>query len=254
MKDVVVIQSLRNRGVGLSNVQEVLAYEAIERKPRYLDKAPRRLNLTKASDITVFGCYSDFIMHYIEIKKISYLEQAVIDLKGVKRFCDPDVYRVLYVLMREGVCNNLERAQACFDVFKTIITTPGDTLTVGKVYSALAEYQPMNYYAGELVKSIHVCLFNEKAPVLYWFCLCEFSGFYGVAMELGKDIIRENCESEKDVEKFLRPVYKQAKDDKEFMENVYAPGANKWLIPILYLLKDSHPEALNPNTKGGGFA
>lgn len=254
MKDIVVVQSLRKRGIGLSDMQEVLEYEAIERKPRVLDKAPKRLNLTKASDIEVYGCCAEFIMCFKDKKANINLEQATLDLRGVKRYCDTDVYFTLLSLIEQGFCYTADRAAACFDVFKVIMTTPGDTLTTKRVYDALTNYQPMNYYAEELVKAINVCLFNEKAPVLYWLNLCEFSGFYPKAIELGKNVIRDNCETEKDVEKFLRPFYKQAKDDKEFMDNLYKPGANKWLIPMLYFLREQHPEVLEPNSKGGGFA
>ena len=255
MKDIVVIESLRKRGAGLQDVQEILQYEAVERKPRYLDKAPKRLSFNKASDIQPYSCYTEFFMHYDYIKEsCQQLEQATLDLKGAKRFCDVDVYIALRALINTGVCNTEEKAFACFDLFKIIMMTPGDTLTAGRVKKTLDTYKPANYYAGELVKALYVCLFDEKISVLYWMSLCDISDFYKTAIELGKPIIRKNCETEKDVEKFLRPVYKQAKEDKEFMENVYTPGANKWLIPVLYLLKDEHPEALEPNSSEGGFA
>lgn len=251
MKDIVVIESLRKRGTGLGNMQEVLTYEAIERKPRVLDKAPKRLNFTKATDIQVYGCCSEFVITYNDLKSNISIEQATLDIKGNKRFCDVEVYLALQALIQQGFCNSADKAAACFDVFKIIMTTPGETLTTGRVYNTLKDYQPMNYYAGELIKAIQVCLFNEKLPVLYWINLVEYSGFYATALELGKEVIRENCETEKDVEKFLRPLYKEAKNDKEFIDSLYKPACNKWLIAMLYYLRKEHPEALEPSNKGG---
>lgn len=254
MKDIVVIQQLQKRGTGLNQVNEVLQYEAIERKPRILDKAPKRLALTKASEINTYGCCSEYIMCYAELKSSTSMLQATIDLRGNKRFCDVELNIALRALIKQGITNIADRAAACFDVFKCIVMAPGDTLTVDRVYNALNVYQPMNYYAGELVKALNVCLYHEKAPVLYWVSLCELTGFYSKAIELGKDIIRKQCETEKDVDRLLRPLYKEAKDDAEFMKSVYKPAANKWLLPMLYLLKDTNPEALEPNATGGGFA
>ena len=251
MNDPVVITSLRNRGVNLSDYAEILKYEAVERMPRTLDKAPKRLNLQKASEIQVYGCRSEFLMMFNDIKENTTLEQAVIDLKGNKRFCDVSVYIALLALIQSGFSYSAERASACFDVFKVIIMAPGDTLTTKRVYDALAAYTPSGYYAEELVKALNVCLFDEKPSVLHWLSLCEFNGFYPLAMELGKDVIRRNCAEEKDVEKFLRPLYKQAREDEEFISQLYKPAANKWLVPMLYYLHKNHPEVMEPGNKGG---
>ena len=53
MQDIIVIQNLQRRGVDFSNMQEMLRYEAMERKPRVLDKPPKRITLTKAKEIII---------------------------------------------------------------------------------------------------------------------------------------------------------------------------------------------------------
>lgn len=254
MKDIIVAQSLRKRGVGLNDMDEILRYEAIERMPRILDKPPKRLNFNKAKDIEVYGCCSELTMCYKELKEACTYEQCKLDLKGKTRYCDVDVFLILQALINQSICNSKERAEACMDVFKVIMLTPGDVLTTARVYETLKNYQPYNYYAGELVKGIHICLFNEKAPVLYWVSLCDFTGYYKEAIELGREVIRQNCETEKDVEKFLRPLYREAKADEEFMSKIYKPGANKWLIPMLYQLSKNNPDILNVTVKEDGFA
>ena len=251
MQDIVVIENLRKQGITYNDYDRLLIYEGIERKPRVLDKAPKRLSLQKAQDIKVYGCCSELIMTYNDLKGNIKLEQAVVDLKGVKRFCDVEVYIMLQALILHGITYTAERASACFDVFRVIATAPGDTITVNRVYDALSSYQPTSYQAGEIVKAIYVCLFDEKAPVLYWVSLCEFNGFYPNAIELGKKLIRDNCDTERDVEKFLRPIYKEAKEDTAFMDKLYKPATNKWLIPVLYKLYVEHPEVMETGGKGG---
>ena len=41
---------------------------------------------------------------------------------------------------------------------------------------------------------------------------------------------------------------------KDFMNNIYKGGVNKWMIGMLYLLKDEHPEVLQPSSSNIGFA
>lgn len=255
MKDVVVAEQLRRRGFNPSNqMDELLRYEAIEREPRYLDKQPKRLSFTKASDITPYGCCAEFIFCFTSLKQNMSLEQGVIDLPQGRRFCDVEVFIALQALIQQCVTCVMDRSTACFELFRKIVMSPGDVITVQRVGNVLEDYEPSNYYEGELLKALQVCLFNEKQSVIHWIDLCEYSGFYDEAFSLGKDVIRNNCEDDKDVEKFLRPYMKAAREDKEFMKGLYKPAANKWLVPMLYYLKDTHPEVLEPCAKGGGFA
>lgn len=248
MKDVVVVNELRRRGTIANDIKEILKYEAVERKPRVLDKPPKKLNFVKASDITQYGCCSEFILCYNDIKASTDIEQAVVELPGNKRFCDVKVYIALQALITQGYSNSMDRATACFEVFKAIVMTPGDTITVERVKNTLSKYQPNSYYESELVKALQVCILDEKISVVYWVSSCECEGFYSSALELGKEIIRSNCDTEEDVVKFLKPILKDAKQDEEFMSKIYKEAANKFLIPILFMLKDTHPEVLDPGS------
>lgn len=254
MKDIVVIEQLRKRGCGLKDLQDTLHYEAIERLPRILDKAPKRLTIVKAKDIESYGCCSSFVIQYQQLKDGTNLEIATLDMKGAKRYCDTEVFLVLQTLIRLSMTKSKDLAGACLEMFKTIILIPGETLTKARVYDTLSTYSTTDYYTLELIKGIRITLFNEEAPVLYWISSCELTGFYVKAVELGRKVIKDNCTNEKEVRKFLQPLYKQAKEDKEFMKNIYINGANKWLVPMLYYLKDSNPEALDPGNNKEGFA
>ena len=37
------------------------------------------------------------------------------------------------------------------------------------------------------------------------------------------------------------------------MKSIYKAGANKWLVAMLWYLKDEHPEALDAGTNKDGF-
>ncbi len=254
MQDIVVVQQLRKRGMNINNMEELLRYEAIEKKPRYLDKPPKRLSLARASSLNPYGCCAEFLMCYADLKKSLSSLTATVDIDGNPRPCDVEVFIALRALISQGYCCIEDRAQACFDVFACIVNSSKEAITLSGVYEAIKNYKSDNYYVKELIKALKVCLYNEKAPVLYWESQCECEGFYQLALSLGSEVIRKNCPTEKDVDKFLKPLYKQAREDKEFMKTVYKPVANKWLIPMLYYLKDSHPEALEPGSHGEEFA
>lgn len=245
MKDVIVANSLRARGFDGSNMEELLQYEAIERMARVLDKPPKKLSFTKSSNTSVYGCCAEFILCYNNIKSGIKLEQAVLDLPNSRRYCDIEVFIALQALIQQGFTMIADRAVACFEVFKVIAMTKGDVLTVQRVGASLTAYVPKNYYEGELIKALQVCILNEKSSVVYWVGMCEYIGYYSRAIELGKDVIRSKCSTEKEVAEFLCPLYKEAKQDKEFMESLYKPAVNKWLIPMIYYLHKDYPEVLN---------
>lgn len=253
MKDIVVIQSLQKRGANLSNLQEVLAYEAVERKPRHLDKAPSKITFTKVSDIQEYGCCSEFIICFNELKDNLKEDLCYVDMKGVKRLCDPDVFLTLQTLIQQSITCTEERASACFDLFRIIMMLPVEVLTAKAVYEKLASYKASNYYAKELLTAISICLFGNSVHVAYFANLCEYSGFYLKAIELGKEVISKECSNEKEVDAFLKVNYALAKEDKDFMQQIYKPGANKYLIAMIYYLKDKHPEVMNTGNTEGGF-
>ena len=254
MQDIVVIQSLQERGFDFRNVTEALRYEAPEHLPRILDKPPKRISLRKAKDVPVYGCKQEFIMAYNDLLREVSSDVFSLDFKGNLKYCDKEVFVALQTLITQSLCKTKERAEACFELFRIISTAPFDTLTLERIYTTLSSYTTTSYYAGQLLEALHVCLFNTDSVILYYNQLIEYSGFYKTAFDLGRDAVKRNCKTEKDVERYLRMFYNEAKADKDFMKHIYKPGANKWLIAVIYLLKDEHPEVLEPNNSNVGFA
>lgn len=254
MQDIVVIQNLQRRGADFSNMQEMLRYEAMERKPRVLDKPPKRITLTKAKEVVVFGYKEELIATYQNLLETCTGPVYGIDIKGVSRYCDKEVFALLQSLIYLGMTNTQLRADACFEVFRTIVMCQCDTLTTERIYRAIKEIKSDNYYVNETVAAINLCLYNNTSIEMYWKSLIDFKEFYGKAQELGGPYLTERCETEKDVRKLLSDAYKSAKEDKDFMNNIYKGGVNKWMIGMLYLLKDEHPEVLQPSSSNIGFA
>lgn len=254
MQDIVVAQSLRNRGYTIKNVEEALVYEAIERKPRVLDKEPKRLVLNRAKDIQSYGCCNEFIISYQDVKNTAQLKEASVEVMGKVKGCDIEVFWTLKALIAQGVTCIEDKAEACYDLVRTIITTTGNPITKKDMFNILNTYASKSYYVQELIKGIKIAVYNVNLTSLYWVSLCDTNGFYEKALEIGQPIISKNCEKEKDVQKFLNPLYKKAKEDKDFMAKIYKPGANKWMVAMLYHIKDEHPEALEPGNKADGFA
>lgn len=252
MKDQVVLKSLSEKGIPL-DIEHILPYEAMEMKERVLDGPPKRLKLNSVTEKDVYGICNEFIMTYNSIKDSFSYEVTRIDLRGNTRICDTDVFYVLQALITEGICYDEDKAQACFNLFRIIMTTPGDMLSKAVLYPVLTDYKPADFYEKQLLNAIKVCLFNVTAPVLYWVKICELSGFYKNAVKLGCEVIAEECKSEKDVKDFLNPKYKEAKEDKEFMRSIYKQGANKWLIAMIWHLHKEHPEVMDASTSKDGF-
>lgn len=253
MNDPIVAAELAKRNFTSADFNTLLIYDSVSKKPRVLDKPPKRLSFKRPKDIQQLGFCSEFIIIFNQMKSETTLNECEIDLRGTVKKCGPNVFLALQTIIRQGFTFSKEKAEACFDLFKLIVMCDSTEITDQIVYDLLSDYQPQNYYAKELVKALRVCLFNEKVSVLYWLNLCEFTGFYSKARELGMKVIRESCTTEKDVETFLKPIYTEAKADEEFMSQLYKPACNKWLIPMLYYLRKEHPEALEP-AGDGGFA
>lgn len=254
MQDIIVIENLRKRNFDFRNIEEALRYEAMERLPRTLDKAPKKLSLKKASDTPVYGCKQEFIMAYNDLLREATTELFSLDFRGNLKYCDKEVFVMLQTLITQSLTKTKERAEACFELFRVISTAPFDTLTKERVYQTLDSYTSNDYYTSQILEAIHTCVFNTDVVILHYNKIIEFCGFYKKAYELGRDIVKRNCKDEKDVERYLRMFYNEAKANKEFMNSIYKQGVNKWLIAVIYLLKDEYPEVLEPSTSNVGFA
>ena len=207
MNDPIVLQSLHAKGIELTT-ENILQYEAMEVKKRVLDAPPKRMKLKSVKDETTICIKSEFIMTFNTLRGETMEDVATIDLRKSSRVCDIDVFVVLRSLIYESVCYSEDKAKACYILFKLIMLAPGEVLSKEHVYNALTAYTPVSYEESELINAINICLFNTTAPVLYWLNICELTGFYTKALELGRQVIKDNCPTEKDVKKFLNPLYK----------------------------------------------
>lgn len=253
MRDAVVINNLHQRNFDFSNVEEMLRYEAVERQPRVWDKAPKRLSLKKAKDLPVFGCRNEFIIAYQALIDETRGDLFRLDLGQTQRICDKEIYVVLQVLVKNGICYNLELSNACYDLFRIICTAPVDTLTVERVYQQLQGVKSGNYWEEQVLTAIKECLFGDNPVSLYWNSIAQFTGLYKECYEKGRDVVIEKCATEKEVDAFVRENHKLAKADKEFMKSTYTEGISKPMIAMLYYLRETNPEVLRIGDSGEGW-
>lgn len=253
MKDAVVINNLHARNFDFSDVETMLQYEAVERQPRVWDKAPKRLTLKKAKDLPVFGCRNEFVIAYRSLLEETNGELFRVDFGKASKICDREVYVVLQVLVRQGICFNLDRSNACYDLFRIICTAPVDTLTIDRVYQTLQPVKPSNYWGTQIMSAIKECLFGDNPIALYWNSVAQFTGLYKDCFEKGRDVVLEKCATEKEVDTFVRDNYKLARADKDFLKSVYTEGISKPLIAMLYYLRESNPEVLDIGDAGSGW-
>ena len=255
MKDPVVLQYLQSTGFDVQkNFDQFLIYESIEKKPRILDKEPKRLSLTKLVDVQIFGCCQEFVELYNSQLAENTSPTARIDMQGVAKECDVPVYYVLVTLIHEAVTANESKGLACLELFRLIITAPVEQYDVQSIRKLLDGYRPQSYWEGELYRAIYKCLFDENDLVMYWKSLCEYESMYPAAFAKGRDLILQNCEKTSDIEAFLRPYVKACRDDREFCKP-YGRQVSKWLLAIMYHFKDTNPEVLDPgNIVNSGFA
>ncbi len=226
---------------------------AVSSKPRVLDKAPPYIKLRKLDDGQRYGACYEFISSYSDYKKSMNLEMACIRVGELERLCDPDIFYALHCLGKACIHCDLERATAAADLFKLLMTTPGEVLTVKIVYDRLKQVKSKDYYTKQFLQALQLCLFGGNSVNLYWLSIASDHGVYKNASKLGASMIAEKGWNETDVKKELNTAYAQAKEDKEFMKSLYRPACNKYMAAMIYLLKDKHPEALDTTGSRDGF-
>lgn len=249
MIDNVVLQRLREEfGDDYESNPLYEKAKLISMAPPVMTKPVKTLSLRKLNMEQGYGCASEFIAAYRNKWQTIGTENTYVNILGKKFACGPEVYCALSTLAWQSMHVNFERSQACAAIFQRVFMTVRDGgITVQTVYKSLHDYKPKDYYERELLKAIRVCLFNENETVLYWVSMCDTLGFYKKALELGSEFIRKEGFDNKSLNKWCKEVYTEAKADKAFMKQLFTPAANKWLIPMLYKLRDEFPEVMNYN-------
>ena len=255
MKDTIVMHNLQRAGVDVTDLQQMLPYMRMEARSRVLDKPPAQLDGYKYDESYNYGCCGEIIMGFNKVKQ-DYPDTApkfgVIELNGTSRQCDLSVYFFLKSLVLNSLNVIKERGDASFAMFKTIVMAPGDLTNMDYIRSLLP-WDSSDYYTKEIVKAAKICIFGENVCVQYWENCVKFTGFYGNALVLGREVIAKECQTIKDVNTFVRNHARDAAEDKEFMKKIYKPGANRYLYAMIYYLKDLHPEVMESG-KNDGFA
>ena len=253
--DPIVLDAMKEKHGTVDTSSELYkCAERINSTQMKLTRPPKVLKLQSVSSYMQFGCCAEFINLYRE-KLATAPDNTVCNIMGKDIACDKEVYVALTALGYGSIHVVRERAEACANIFKTIFVTAKDgALTVDRLYKTMREFKASTYYEKELVKAMNVCLFGENEAALFWLSMIDTLGFYQEAVNAGVQWITENKFDKKTLEALLKSNYYSAKENKEFMQKIYKPAANKWMIAMLYILQSTNPAVINVKPAGSdGF-
>lgn len=249
MKDVVVIQRLRERGVSFADLEQVLVYESVEHQPRVLDKPPSRLSLVRAEPpYPTYSTFLDFISTYAAMKSDYPLEVGTFDIRGHKRTCDIELFWAAQTLLREGVTAIPDKLRSCAELLQIVFATPSEGhLTKGMVLEKLNQYIVTNYHAGQLLKAIYKTVYEYSDIACDWIEMTEFDRTFTNALLYGVEYLG-TVDSTFDLQNFVKTNYAAAKSDPDFMKSVgKAFTSNKTkqaMIAMIYYFRDK-PDVLD---------
>lgn len=252
MRDTVVLQQLRQRGITLSDM-ELRRYEAIERMPRVLDDVPPRMKLARQKEVIPCGIAAEFINNYNSIAGTVNSELFYVDLAGQRQiYVDPIVYYVLKSLLLQNVHVSEEVSKTCAELFQQIVMCGDNPVTEGRLYDFLTHLAPKTYESKELVTTILQTCFTKNTAVLLWNSLSKTDGYYTYAIKRGAQYVEENNMDEAALKQFIKSNCKAAKEDKEFMKRLAKNYINNALIAMIYELKEDN-SMYEVGTVSGGF-
>lgn len=254
--DSVVANRIIEKHGGLDATSDIYKLaERVTNAKKTMTKPPRQIKLTGVDSYAQFGCCAEFITLYNQ-KIVSAPMETCVNIMGHDIACDREVYAALSALGFSSIHAERERAEAAATLFKRVFVSAKDgALTKAKLYEIVQSYKKTNdYYIGEFIKALDVCVFSANEASLYWQSMIDTMGYYNDAVKEGIAWIEESKIDKKSLETLLKSNYARAKEDKEFMKTVYKPAANKWMIGMLYILHDEHPAVINPKHAGAdGF-
>lgn len=227
--------------------------EAVASMPRVLDSPPKPITLRKLDDSQAYGACNEFVSSFTGFKQSMNVETSRVQIGDMTRFCDPDIYYALHCLGVFCTHSNKERAVAAGDLFKLIMTTPGEVLTTALVYERLNSVKKPDYYKKEFLRALKACLFINNSTTLLWLTLASDHGYYANASEAGRSYIESHDLDEKGLKKFLNEQWALAKEDSEFMKKILKPVCNKWMVGMIYALHTTNPDVLRTVGQCDGF-
>lgn len=240
MRDPIVIQQLRERGVELD---EALSqrYEAMERRPRVLDKPPGKLKMTRVQDPEEFGIAAQFKDLYNQSYGTVDTEMFYLDIGDVKRvILDEKVYYTLKALIIQNMSMSEEVATACGNLFRDISTHNGegrDVITEQSMYEVLRNRKAETYAESVLIKTINELCFSVSSTVLAWRDMASSCGYYQYAIKKGESYITDQNMTDKELKAFVKENYKAAKEDKAFMKRLVKDIPSKAVIAMIYFMR-----------------
>lgn len=255
MRDPVVLQQLRDKGVVLDDMMRQ-RYEAIERSPRILDKPPGKLKIARVKEPAEYGIAAQFKDLYNQSYGTIDSDIFYIDICGVKRIIlDERVYYTLKALLIQNLSLSEQLSCACSNLFKGIAMHAGEStemVTEQNMYSVLQSWKPETYAEKVLIQAINETCFSTSSTVLAWREIAASDGYYLYAIRRGEQYIVENQLSDKDLKEFIRSNYRAAKANKDFMKRLVKDVPTKAVIAMIYYMREDE-KMFEESTDNLGF-
>lgn len=240
MRDPVVLQQLRDKGVELDDMMRQ-RYEAIERSPRVLDKPPGKLKIARVKDPVEYGIAAQFKELYNQSFGTVDTEMFYLDICGARRIIlDERVYYALKALVIQNMSLSEQVSCACSNLFKGIAMHAGEhteVVTEQNMYTVLKNWKAETYAEKVLVQAINETCFSTSSTVLAWREMSASDGYYQYAIHKGEQYITEQNMSDKELKEFIRDNYKAAKADKDFMKHLMKDVPTKAVIAMIYFMR-----------------
>lgn len=135
-------------------------------RDRHLDKPPAKLRLVSVKQKQICGLAAEFKSIFNTIYASGDAESGTIRMAGQDRLCDYSVYVTLKSLVLTGTHRDEKRAEACRELFMSIIRLPGSYITASDMFVQIL--QPNGeYYHDTICEAITNVAFTSKETLLY---------------------------------------------------------------------------------------
>lgn len=238
MRDPVVLHQLQSKGIQLSD-EEMLRYDAIERKQRILDSAPPRIKMQRMDNIVPRGIAAQFADTYNEAVNTVDTEVFYVDINGQhKVLVDEKVFYVLRSLVIQNVSMSEEVSVACSELFKAIVLCGEDVVTEQRLYDIVTGYKAENYSAKVILEAIFDLCFQKNSTVMLWKSLAQSDGYYQYAIKRGTEYVQSENMTEKELKQFIKENGKLAREDKDFQKKLVKGVPTRALIAMIYYFRE----------------
>lgn len=159
-RDKLYLNGMSGNGLLMERIKTV---ESMERK---LDGPPEKFTVYQVdtSQAIPFGVYRDYLRLYTQSYNEAEPKDGTIVFPDGEYKCSYEVLNIVKALTVCGVCKSAERATACRELLKAILSRRHDG-ELSKTDVAQSLKETGNYYKDELVRAITDCAYSVEEQI-----------------------------------------------------------------------------------------